>query len=115
MQIMRTILWALVSALLVAFVAMNWNAAAVNLWPIEGQRQYLHFEWPVGFIALVFFLLGFVPMWLLNRAQVWRLKRRVNTLENNLRAAAAVAPVAEEPPAHAITDQNSDPEATNAQ
>lgn len=111
MQVIRTIVWALISAILVAFIAMNWNAAPVNLWPIAGQRQYLHFEWPVGFIALVFFLLGFVPMWLLNRAQAWRLKRRVNSLENSLRASAAVAPVLEEPAP--VIDQTNQPDHTN--
>ena len=96
MQVMRTLIWALISAVLVAFIAMNWNEAAVNLWPIDGESKYLHFEWPVGIIALVFFLFGFLPMWVFNRAQVWRMGRRINSLENSLRAAATVSPVAQE-------------------
>ena len=94
MQVIRTVVWAVISAILVAFIAMNWNDAAVNFWPIEGDQKYLHFEWPVGVIALVFFLLGFVPMWALHRARAWQLSRRVSSLENSLRAAAAVAPPA---------------------
>ncbi len=93
MQVMRTVIWIVVTAILVAFMAMNWDKAPVNFWPLEGD-EYLHFEWPVGIIALMFFLLGFLPMWLLNRAQGWRLGRRVNSLENSLRAAAAVSPAA---------------------
>ena len=105
MQVMRTVVWALISAVLVAFIAMNWNEAAVNLWPIEGESKYLHFEWPVGVIALIFFLLGFLPMWLLNRAQVWRLRRRIGSLENSLRAAATVSPVAQDAVPTADQDQ----------
>ncbi|MBV1917787.1 MAG: LapA family protein [Sphingomonadaceae bacterium] len=94
MQVMRTIVWIVITAILVAFVAMNWGPAAVNFWPVEDG--YLHFEWPVGVIAIIFFALGFFPMWLLNRAHVWRLRRRVGALENSLRAAAAAAPVAQD-------------------
>ncbi|MCB2046670.1 MAG: LapA family protein [Novosphingobium sp.] len=101
MQVMRTIVWAVITAVLVAFIAMNWNGAAVNFWPLEGKNNYLHFEWPVGVIALIFFLLGFTPMWLFYRAQGWRLKRRIATLENSLRAASAVAPAEPAEPAAA--------------
>ena len=96
MQVMRTVVWIVITAILVAFVAMNWGIAPVNFWPIEGESEFLHFEWPVGVIAIIFFALGFFPMWLLNRAHVWRLKRRVGALENSLRAAAAAAPVAQD-------------------
>ena len=92
MHVMRTVVWAIISAILVAFIAMNWTDASVNFWPIEGENKYLHFEWPVGFIALVFFLLGFLPMWLLYRARLWQMQRRISGLENSVRAAAAVAP-----------------------
>ncbi len=82
MNIIRTLVWVVTTAILVAFVAMNWDKAPVNVWPIE--NGYLHFDWPVGFIALVFFGLGLLPMWLLHRALRWRLGRKINTLENSL-------------------------------
>ena len=87
MNIIRTLVWIAITALLVAFIAMNWNKAPVNFWPIDAGSDhggYLHFDWPVGFIALVFFALGLLPMWLLHRAQRWRLTRRIATLENSL-------------------------------
>jgi putative membrane protein len=90
MQIVRTVFWVVLTAALVAFISINWNAAPVNLWPIGGG--YLHFEWPVGVIALVFFLLGLLPMWLFAKAGKWRLKRRIGTLENSVRANAAPPP-----------------------
>lgn len=89
MNIIRTLVWVVITAILVAFVAMNWTKAPVNVWPIE--NGYLHFDWPVGFIALVFFGLGLLPMWLLHRALRWRLSRKINTLEGSL-AQSAGAP-----------------------
>ena len=92
MQIIRTLVWIAITAVLVAFIAMNWQRAAVNIWPLE--TGFLHLEWPVGVIALVFFLLGLMPMWLLHRAGKWRWQRRVNALEHSMRATTAAPPVA---------------------
>ena len=96
MQILRTILWIVITAVLVAFVAMNWGRAPVNIWPLDDG--YLFFEWPVGVIAILFFLLGMLPMWLLHRAAQWRLHRRIHSLESALRAASAAPPVPVAPP-----------------
>ena len=90
MQVLRTFVWMLISAVLVAFVAMNWTRAPVNLWPLDAG--YLHLDWPVGVIALVFFMLGLVPMWVLSQAGRWRLRRRIATLEDTLRASSATPP-----------------------
>lgn len=83
MQIIRTIFWVIVTALLVAFIAMNWTKVPVNIWPLDGGN-YLHLEWPVGILALVFFLLGALPMWIVHRAGRWRLNRRIHSLENTV-------------------------------
>jgi lipopolysaccharide assembly protein A len=91
MQVFRTILWIIVTAVLVAFVAMNWTHVPVNFWPLD-NGNYAHFEWPVGIVAILFFLLGFMPMWLLNRAGRWRLKRRISSLENSVRAVSVPRP-----------------------
>jgi putative membrane protein len=92
LQIVRTLAWVVITAALVAFIAMNWHRAAVNIWPLTDT--YLQFNWPVGVIALVFFLIGLAPMWLLHRAERWRWQRRFSSLENSVRAAAAAPPVA---------------------
>jgi uncharacterized integral membrane protein len=91
-QIIRTLIWIVITIVLVAFIAMNWERAPVNIWPLESG--YLYFQWPVGVIALVFFLLGFVPMWLFHRAGKWRWQRRVNALEHSVRTTAAAPPIA---------------------
>ena len=92
MQVIRTIIWIFMTVILVAFVAMNWERAPVNIWPLEAG--YLHLEWPVGVIALVFFLLGLLPMWLLHKGARWRLNRRIANLENTVRATTATQPAA---------------------
>jgi len=85
MQIVRTILWVALTAILVAFIAMNWTPVAVNIWPLE-DGNFLHFQWPVGVVAILFFALGFAPVWLMARANRWRLNRRISALENSVRA-----------------------------
>ncbi|MBD3728380.1 MAG: LapA family protein [Sphingomonadales bacterium] len=86
MQIFRTALWVILTAVLVAFVAMNWESVPMRFWPLD-NGDYLLFEWPVGFIAIIFFLLGFLPTWLYHRGVKWRFSRRIATLENALRSA----------------------------
>jgi hypothetical protein len=93
MQIVRTAVWIVITAILVAFIAMNWERAPVRIWPLD-NGEYLHFEWPVGVIALIFFVLGLGPMWLLHRAGQWRLNRRISSLENSVRATAISPPLA---------------------
>lgn len=92
MQFVRTLLLLLLTIVLVAFIAINWQAVTVNLWPL--QDGYLFVEWPVGFIVLVSFLAGVIPVWLLSRATRWRLNRRIASLENSLRANSVTPPLA---------------------
>jgi lipopolysaccharide assembly protein A len=87
MRVIRTLIWIVITAVLVAFIAMNWQKSAVNIWPLA--EGYLHLEWPIGLIALVFFLIGFLPTWLLHKASKWRMTRRIATLEASLRASTA--------------------------
>lgn len=100
MQVIRTILWVAVTVILVAFIAMNWTRVPVNFWPLD-NGNYVHFEWPVGVVALLFFLLGMFPVWLYLRAVRWRLNRRILSLENSVRASSmpsALPPAGESAP-----------------
>ena len=92
MQIIRTIVWVLLTIVMVAFISINWNPQPVNFWPLA-NGNYIHVNWPVGFIVLVSFLLGLLPMWLLHKTAAWRLRRRIGTLENSVRAASVSVPV----------------------
>jgi uncharacterized integral membrane protein len=91
-QIIRTLIWIAITAVLVAFIVMNLHKAPVNIWPLE--NTYLQFTWPVGVIALVFYLLGFLPMWLYYLARRWRWQRRIAALEHSVRTAIAPLPQA---------------------
>lgn len=94
MNVVRTAVWMILTALVVGFVVLNWGAPQqVKIWPGSAENDFL-FEWPVGFMALVFFLAGFVPMWLYHRGVKWGLHRRIAALENAARVNAAVTPVA---------------------
>ena len=90
MRVITTLIWVVITAALVAFIAMNWHTAAVNFWPT--QNGYLHFEWPIGFIALVSYLAGLLPMWLLHRTGRFLMSRKINSLENTVRQQAATPP-----------------------
>jgi lipopolysaccharide assembly protein A len=92
MQVIRTIVWVFFAVVLVAFIAINWNPVRVNFWPLSDG--YLHFDWPVGFIVLFSFVLGWIPMWLLHRASKWRANRRIASLENTVKANTATPPLA---------------------
>ena len=91
MQMIRTLLLLLIAIALTAFVAINWEVVPVRFWP-AGEGEYLKFDWPVGFVALFFFCVGMLPMWLIHKGAAWRLKRRIGTLENSLRANTVDAP-----------------------
>lgn len=100
MQVIRTIAWIVLTAVLVAFIAMNWTKVPVNFWPLA-DGNYIHFEWPVGVVALLFFGLGMLPVWAYLRALRWRLNRRIASLENSLRATSM--PSLAEPDALPVT------------
>ena len=92
MQFLRTLFLVALTIVLVAFIAINWEPVQVNFWPLEGG--YLYFEWPVGFIVLISFLAGLLPMWLLHKGARWRFKRRIDSLENSVRAVTPTPPLA---------------------
>ncbi len=93
MQLIRTLILLIVTIVLVAFVAINWQTVPLNLWPLQ-DGNYLHLEWPVGFIVLVSMVLGFVPMWLIHKGARWRLNRRISFLENSVKSATQSNPAA---------------------
>ena len=89
MNIIRTVVWVVITAILVAFVAMNGTKTPINFW-FNSAWEPIGFSWPVGMIGLVFFLLGFVPLWLVHRAQRWTFRRRIISLEHSVAQAVGV-------------------------
>jgi hypothetical protein len=45
-----------------------------------------------------------LPLYLVHRTQIWRMKRRILTLEGNQRASALPPPPASPPPAYTAVD-----------
>ena len=86
MQIVRTILWVLLAVFIVTFVMLNYGEPQrVKIWLSEDP---VGFDWPVGIIALVFWLLGVIPAWLYHRSVKWSLGRRIRSLENSIKSNA---------------------------
>ncbi|MCA1661394.1 MAG: lipopolysaccharide assembly protein LapA domain-containing protein [Novosphingobium sp.] len=94
MAIVRTIIWVLVTIVLVLFTINNWQPVEVRIW------NSLILETKLPALVVLAFLLGLVPMWLVHRAARWRQTRRIAQLEANLArpTAAPELPPAPAPP-----------------
>jgi putative membrane protein len=75
MQFLKTIFWVLVAVLVVLFATRNWAPVTLSLW---GDIQA---DVKIPVLLLIFFLIGFLPTWLIMRAKLWGLRRRVEVLE----------------------------------
>lgn len=85
MAILRTIIWVLLTAVLVIFAMANWILVTVTIWP----GQVLDTKLPVLIFAS--FLIGSVPMWIALRTTRWSLKRRLEASERQLADLRAMA------------------------
>ena len=91
MQFLKTLLWVIVAVVLVLFARANWHIVTVNLWGgLEADVKL-----PVLVVAA--FLLGFLPTFLIYRARLWQLKRRLEAQSQVHVANAPVRPVRAEP------------------
>lgn len=95
MKILRTILWILAAFGFLIFAIYNWQPVELRLW------QNLVLETKVPLLALLAFVLGFVPMWAYHLSVTWSLNRRIKTLENTLKQAALARASEPAPPAPA--------------
>jgi lipopolysaccharide assembly protein A len=98
MRFLKTLIWVTIIVGLVVFAVNNWQPVSVSLW--GGLR--LDTKLPALVIAA--FLLGFAPLYLLHRTQVWRMKRRILTLEGSQRSTAFPSPPVTPPPSYAPGD-----------
>jgi len=86
MQFLKTLFWVLVAVVVVLFAARNWTPVTLNLW---GDIQA---DIKIPLLLLIFFLLGFLPTYLLMRTRQWTHQRKLDSLERG-RASLAAAPV----------------------
>ena len=73
MQFLKTLFWVILAVVLVLFARANWNVVTLDLW---GNLQ-ADVKLPVLVIGA--FLLGFLPTFILYRARLWSLRRRLET------------------------------------
>jgi putative membrane protein len=93
MQFLKTLFWVVIAVLLAIVASRNWHEVTVNLW---GNLQ-MDIKVPV--LMGLMFLVGFLPIFLVYRARLWTLNRRIEGLERQQAAHRAPEPVAEEPEA----------------
>jgi hypothetical protein len=82
MQVVRTLVWALILFGLLAFSFFNWDPVEVTLW------DNFVLETKVPALVIISFLLGLLPMWAIHRGVKWRLSRRIASLESAARSSA---------------------------
>ncbi|HYG46631.1 MAG TPA: hypothetical protein VD846_01695 [Allosphingosinicella sp.] len=91
MQFLKTLFWIALTVVLVLFAKANWNAVTLKLWGgLEADVKL-----PV--LVLAAFLLGFVPTFIIYRARLWGMKRRLEPAERHVSpvpAPVTPAPVA---------------------
>jgi putative membrane protein len=73
MQFLKTLFWVIVAVVAVLFFYTNWEPVTLKLWGgLEADVKL-----PV--LVLFAFLLGFLPTFILYRARLWALQRRLET------------------------------------
>ena len=92
MHFLKMLFWVLVAVVVTFFVYRNWDPVTLNLW---GDIQL---DIKIPLLLLLFFLLGFLPTWLLMRARLWSYRRRVDALDRSRASAVAAAPAEEGEP-----------------
>lgn len=75
MQFLKTLFWVLLAVFLVLFGSRNWSDVTLNLW---GDIQA---DVKVPILVLVVFLLGLLPTFLIMRARLWAVKRRLAAVD----------------------------------
>ncbi|MFC4292320.1 hypothetical protein ACFOWX_07820 [Sphingorhabdus arenilitoris] len=75
MQFLKTLLWVILIVALVVFTINNWVPVSVKLW------GGLLLDTKLPMLVIVSFIAGFVPLFIIYKTIIWRLKRKILTLE----------------------------------
>ena len=94
MHFLKTLFWVILAVVAVIFSFNNWTPVPINLW----AGMIADVKLPVLMILGV--ALGFAPTYAVHRTRLWRLQRRIDTLERNalLTGAPIPAPEPVDPP-----------------
>ena len=83
MQFLKTVFWVLLAVLVALFAVRNWGDVTLNLW---GDIQA---DVKIPILMLVAFVLGWLPTWLVMRAKLWAMRRRLEAVERQRATEAA--------------------------
>jgi lipopolysaccharide assembly protein A len=75
MQFLKTLFWVVIAVFLAILASRNWHDVTMNLW---GDIQA---DVKLPILIGVIFLLGWLPTYLIHRAQLWRAKSRLGSFE----------------------------------
>jgi len=89
MQFLKTVFWVLLAVLVALFAVRNWTDVTLNLW---GNIQA---DIKVPILMAITFVLGWLPVWLVMRAKLWAMRRRLEALDRQRVTTLATEPVAE--------------------
>jgi uncharacterized integral membrane protein len=92
MQFLKTLFWVLLAVIIVLFASRNWFDVEVKLW----GDIVVDIRLPV--LILVAFLAGFLPTFIVHRARLWAMRRRIEAQERQLQPAPPVVTEAEDTP-----------------
>jgi uncharacterized integral membrane protein len=88
MRFLKTLFWVLVAVVVVLFAIRNWTEVTVDLWgDIEADIK-------IPVLLAIFFLIGWLPTWLVMRAKLWTCRRRLGALERTGVSPVPSSPVA---------------------
>jgi putative membrane protein len=107
MQFLKTLFWVILAVVLVLFAHANWEIVTINLW--GGLQADVKLPLLVGLA----FLIGFLPVFIVYRARIWSLRRRI---DNQVQAhvVSHPAPARVTPAANTPSDGTSGREATDS-
>jgi putative membrane protein len=77
MQFLKTLFWVMFAVVMVLFARDNWQVVHVNLW------AGLIADVKLPMLVLFAFLAGFLPTFIIYRARIWSLRRRLENQGHN--------------------------------
>jgi len=80
MQFLRTTFWVAIAVILAIVASHNWRDVTLDLW---GNIQV---DIKVPILLILIFLVGFLPPFLILRARLWQVRRRLESVERTLAA-----------------------------
>ena len=72
MQFLKTLFWVLVAVIVVLFATRNWADVTLSLW------NDIQLDIKLPLLLAFMFLIGFLPVFLVQRARIWSLQRRLD-------------------------------------